>query len=305
MQTFISGESGLNEIITDSGATIHIGVISVGIKVDDIRIAEDLLAFYDGFPFTTNASLPDFEIELRHFGFRKPNHFQMYTRGKPMFAPFHRTLAIPYFDSAINWFLGWHHIHYLLIHAAVAERDGFGILLPAASGAGKSTLVAALVGEGWRFLSDEVAIVSFDEWQVWPHPRPISLKNDAIELIAKRYPNLADFKIFDGTVKGRVGFIHAPDKAIREAKTPILPQLVIFPKYVSDLHERNHISLDKADAFTRLVKQSPNYVKLLHMGFSTLASLVERCDHYELNYPNLDSALSGIEQLAGQHPHGR
>src|SRR5437763_10145582 len=67
--------------------------------------------------------------------------------------------ALPMFEWGLNWVF-CHRMHqYLLLHAAVVERDGRALLLPAWPGSGKSTLAASLSCRGWRFLSDEFGIV--------------------------------------------------------------------------------------------------------------------------------------------------
>jgi hypothetical protein len=61
------------------------------------------------------------------------------------------------------------------IHAGVVAIDGRAIVLPAASGGGKSTLVAALVGRGAQYASDEFAVI--DRFgRVHPYARPLRLR---------------------------------------------------------------------------------------------------------------------------------
>jgi hypothetical protein len=55
--------------------------------------------------------------------------------------------------------------------------------------------------------------------------------------------------------------------------------------------------LEKAPAFMLLIENSPQYFTLLETGFETLASLVERCEHYKLAYNDVDDAISLIESL--------
>src|SRR3546814_5884714 len=51
------------------------------------------------------------------------------------------------------------------------------IFLPGAPGSGKSTLTACLVHNGWRLLSDEIALVSLQDGGLTALARSISLKN--------------------------------------------------------------------------------------------------------------------------------
>jgi hypothetical protein len=69
---------------------------------------------------------------------------------------------------------------YLLVHAAAAEREGRAVVLPGPSGAGKSTLVTALVGRGWRYLTDEVVALDLDDGGLVGYPRAVKLEQAAI-----------------------------------------------------------------------------------------------------------------------------
>ena len=41
---------------------------------------------------------------------------------------------------------------------------------------------------GWRLLSDEMTLLSTSDGQIYPVPRPISLKNESIDVIQKLSP---------------------------------------------------------------------------------------------------------------------
>jgi len=60
------------------------------------------------------------------------------------------------------------------VHAGVVARKGCAIALPAPSGAGKSTLVAAALGSGFDYVSDEALCVNFGSHEVVPYPRPLA-----------------------------------------------------------------------------------------------------------------------------------
>jgi hypothetical protein len=64
----------------------------------------------------------------------------------------------------------------LFVHAGVVGWNGKAILVPGASHAGKSTLVAALLGAGASYYSDEYAILDA-AGRVYPFPRPLQLRD--------------------------------------------------------------------------------------------------------------------------------
>jgi hypothetical protein len=61
-----------------------------------------------------------------------------------------------------------------LLHAGSVAWGDHALLLPGESGRGKTTLTLALVGRGFRFLSDEVAWVRAEDRRVLPFPRRIN-----------------------------------------------------------------------------------------------------------------------------------
>ncbi|MFQ5460455.1 MAG: hypothetical protein ACE5EL_06640, partial [Anaerolineae bacterium] len=62
----------------------------------------------------------------------------------------------------------------VVLHSGAAERNGQAILLVGPSGWGKTTVTAALVKQGWRYLSDEFAPITPDG-HVHPFPRALRL----------------------------------------------------------------------------------------------------------------------------------
>lgn len=68
----------------------------------------------------------------------------------------------------------------ILLHAGVVARGGRALVVCGESGAGKSSLVAALIVDGWEYLTDEVAAIDPDGWKVTPYPKWIDLSSDAL-----------------------------------------------------------------------------------------------------------------------------
>jgi HprK-related kinase A len=282
------------------GAVVGIGcfVVAINVASRETALIDEIAEFYGPYPRAARGELPDFVIELRSRGFgRLRRQIQAYLDGHVRYqaAPAH--LGLPMLESGLNWLVWTATARFLLVHAAVLERDGSAVVLPGPSGVGKSTLCAALVARGWRLLSDEVAMIRPQDGLLQPYPRPISLKNESIEMIAGLMPDAHFSRRFNGTTKGTVAFMRAPPQAIARADVTARPGVVLFPKYAAQAPVAL-APLEKAQAFMRLVDHSSNYLTLLQSGFDTLASLVEACDHYALTYGALDEAVAVIENLA-------
>jgi len=65
----------------------------------------------------------------------------------------------------------------LFVHAGVVGWKGRAILLPGRSHSGKSSLVAALLGAGAQYCSDEYAVLD-SRGRVHPYPRPLLLRGE-------------------------------------------------------------------------------------------------------------------------------
>lgn len=71
---------------------------------------------------------------------------------------------------------------HLLLHAGAVAGPGGAVAIAGSPDAGKSTLTATCVGRGMTYLTDEAARV--EGGLVMPYPKPISLDDRAIELVA-------------------------------------------------------------------------------------------------------------------------
>jgi HprK-related kinase A len=184
----------------------------------------------------------------------------------------------------------------MFLHAAVLERDGRALILPAPSSSGKSTLCAALAWRGWRLFSDEMAVFSFEDGRLRPNPRPVSLKNNAVDVIAAFEPKAHMSRIYRGTPKGDIGFMRPPPDAVARAQEFAMAGLVVTPKFTEGA-AANLVRLDKVEAFRLLTNNAVNYSSMLQAGFEMVTGIVERCGAYQMTYSSLDAAVGMIDRL--------
>src|SRR5690606_32404531 len=119
---------------------------------------------------------------------------------------------------------------YLLLHASAAERDGKALLMSGISGAGKSTLAALLMARGWRLMGDEFALVDPATGLVHGFPRLVSLKNEALPVVAAALPEARFGAVMEGTPKGTLRHLVPDARAIAAMAEPARPGLLIFPR---------------------------------------------------------------------------
>jgi hypothetical protein len=69
------------------------------------------------------------------------------------------------------------------IHGGVVALGDRAVVICGESGTGKSTLTAALVQRGWRYLTDEVAVIDPSTFAVTPYPKWIDLSPGSLDLL--------------------------------------------------------------------------------------------------------------------------
>jgi HprK-related kinase A len=263
-------------------------------------IAEGLGLLYADYPVEDPGTFADFSLKMEegrglHRWWRRQVRFS--ADGFYPFEPLPLDHAYPQLEWAMNWCLSTRAHHYLMLHAAVVERDGLAAILPAPPGSGKSTLCAALVHRGWRLLSDEVALISLADGRISPAVRPISLKNQSIDILRAYAPGVRMTRVTHGTTKGSVTHVQVPTAHVERMDETAVPRWVVFPKYVAGAPTRLE-PVPRARSLLDLGGNSFNYLLLGLDGFEALGRLVSGCDCYEFSYSQLDEAIATFDGLA-------
>jgi hypothetical protein len=76
----------------------------------------------------------------------------------------------------------------LLLHAAAADLDGVGVLVPAKMESGKTTLVTGLLDRGLGYLTDEAASITTG-LVLEGYSKPLSIDQGAWEVVPQHEPN--------------------------------------------------------------------------------------------------------------------
>jgi HprK-related kinase A len=222
---------------------------------------------------------------------------RLHCDGYEMFQPMPLQHAFPMFEWGLNWCVSSRAHRYLIVHAAVLERHGRAVILPAPPGSGKSTLTAALCGKGgWRLLSDELTLLELDTGLLVPNPRPISLKNASIDILRAYLPQAVLSTPVHDTTKGTVAHMRAPGDAVARAADCARPAWVVFPHYSAGAATTLE-PLARAATFMELAGNSFNYSVLGAAGFDALGRLIGQAAGFRFRYSALDEALDTFARL--------
>ncbi len=178
----------------------------------------------------------------------------------------------------------------LLVHAGVVGTPaGDGVLLTGESGSGKTTTVAALVQEGYSYLSDEAAVIDPDTALVRPWPRPLDFKPGAIEIDR-----------FRALLEASAGLTcHVPADRVRKgAIGPPAPVRVVIDYRYEPATRTVVDSLSPAQGVAVLGSAAPALRHQRDAGLQLLAAIVSGASAYRLRTGSLDDAVRWVRTLA-------
>jgi hypothetical protein len=246
-----------------------------------------------------DGDLPDFQVHLRPVrGLRRwfGPQVNFWLDHHSPFLPLPADHAYALLEWGMNWCLATQANDALLFHAAVLQRGPTCLVMPGDPGAGKSTLTAALMGSGWRLLSDEMAVIDLASGQLLPLARPVGLKNQSIDVIRRFTPAAVIGQPARDTHKGTVNHVRPTTQSVQRRQEPALASDIIFPRWRAGAATAL-TPLDRAEAFQRLAGNSFNYSLLGRAGFLATADLVARCRCWSFEYSDLAEAMATLGGL--------
>lgn len=296
--------TALRERLAGPGLYLRTGPFINKIRAVNAPIAHGIGLMYADYPLADSTEFADF-----HLGFDSSTGWRRWWRpqvrftndGERPFAPLPLAQGYAMFEWMLNWCVSSRAHEYLMIHAAVIEKDGCAAILPAPPGSGKSTLCAALVHRGWRLLSDELALIRLADGQIAPLPRPISLKNASIDIMRGYLEAPVFSPPADYTHKGTVAHLKPPADSVARAHETARPAWIVFPQYAAG-EAVVMTPMARARAFMQLADNAFNFSLLGADGFNALAAVIERSDAFTFRYSVIDEAVAVFAGLRPSLP---
>jgi len=287
-------------INSSHGLGIQIASIRVRVHSAIPQVAQNIYNLYSYYPTELEPNFSDFSVHvypasgLRRW-FRAQVHFALdeFVPFKPL--PLNQAYA--FFEWGLNWCVAQYLNNALILHAAVVEKNGKAAILPAPPGSGKSTLCALLVASGWRLLSDEMAIIDLRNGSLKPLPRPISLKNESINIIQSFAPKIYVSPTTHDTNKGSVAHMQVPLVSAQAANQTCEAGWFILPKYQPNAAARLE-PMTPGLALMAAIDNSFNYSVQGAPAFHTLTQLLTQLPAYRFSYSDSNEALAVFSRLS-------
>ena len=174
------------------------------------------------------------------------------------------------------------------IHAAVVSRGGTALVFPASSGSGKSTLTWALLTQGFRYLSDELAPIDLGSMRVHPYPHALHLKQ----------PPPSPYALPAGAIETPWGW-HVPGAGLpcEPLRDPLRIGAICFVDRSGALPSRPN-PVTGASAAARLFANALNPLAHAGDGLDAAVAIAQAIPCFELDTSSLPQACAGLERLA-------
>ena len=274
-----------------------IGEIKVSLRSDHPEPLEDFTNLYDSSPGTTDTG-STIQMEIRSVSrspFRR-KRFAVYGDGEAFGSLRCLEEVVPFVEWGINSRIIETRTDFLQVHSATMTRDDRGFIFAGTSGVGKSTLAAGLLTCGWRYLSDEFALIDPDTMHIHPFPKALCIKSGAFDEMKRLGVPFASRGCYVKALKGRVSYVRPRDirpDAVAE-RAPI--HCVVFPKFVGSGKPRLR-SIPRAQAAVLLAAHALNRHQFGERATSILCDVVRNADCFALESTAIDDTCDLLNTL--------
>ena len=286
--------------LAGQGLGVGIGPFAAHLRVDVAGLDEGLYRLYRDYPLLSRDRVFNFHCaieERRRFGIVGKRLVRFTVDGRAPHEDFPAKQSLAILEWGINLVIALRSQRYIMLHAAVLERGGKTVVMPASPGDGKTTLCAGLAHRGWRLFSDEFGLIPPTRDVLIPMPRPMALKNESIGVIREFAPEAELGPVIPNTRKGTVAHVKPPSASVAAAGHGAPAGWIVFPRWVAG----SPLSLEEippSEGFMFLASNAFNYELCGERAFISLRNIVAGARCFRLEYSNLEEAVEALSKLA-------
>jgi hypothetical protein len=273
---------------------LRLGEIDVSVRSCEDVVLEDFQRLYHGYPAAGGAGM-SIGVDVQRVGRFLPT-CRVFSGGEPIGPGVRSADALPFVEWGLNYQLVGKRADYLCVHAAVLSRHGQGVLFPAQSGSGKSTLAAGLLTRGWKYLSDEVALIDPATLRVHPFPKALCIKSGAFAQVRGLDLPFVGRRHYVKGAKGHVAYVNplCMGPGALGSHCPI--RFVILPRFVCGSEPRL-LRLSPAQAAFELTRNAMNRSAFGDRAIGLLTEVAERAEAFSLRTGSLRETGALLDAL--------
>jgi hypothetical protein len=180
----------------------------------------------------------------------------------------------------------------MTLHASGVVCNNEAVLFSAEAGSGKSTLSALLQANGYKLLSDDF-LTADENACVYSFPSAISVKDGAVDVLSKYYPELINMPSKMAPNGKQVRYIHNRNLAIKK-ESGYRIKAIVFLKYTSENDSLLEL-MDKKEAIQLLLKEI--WVNPEPKNIGRFFEWINRSSFYRMHYSNTLEALEYVSKI--------
>lgn len=222
--------------------------------------------------------------------------FTVFERGEVLCRTYDLARLLPFLENQITDTALRGLDNFFQIHSGVVSRGGKSLLLPGPPGSGKTTLALGLVLSGFKYLSEEVALIDPSSRDVVPFPRSLCFKERSFTTV-KRLMSKIEVKDAEWEIdRGGVHYIDVTDIATDPYGEREPVGYVIFPRY--NPHGKSVLSkISRAEAASRIAQMSLNFSSYGKSGVDIAVEIARNAECWALSVGDLEESVSLISGL--------
>lgn len=286
----------------ETEATYQIGPVAVRLSCALSHVVDAYRALYADFACPASGSDSTSLFTVRVFRRRSRwtglSHYHIESDVDDKFTVRRFTRVLPHIEGAVNLCIARYMPRHLLLHAAALTRNGIGVMLPGGPGFGKTTLAAALTARGWKYASDEFAMIDDRHGMLVPYPKALSIKAGSFELLRADDVPVESAACFDRADKGAIRLM--PARAFRNdaiASTSRIG-LVVFPTLEPGC-DPIVTPMTQAEAVFEMSRRCFNLLRYRSRAIEILADIARSARCYRVRTGDLEATCDVMNRLAG------
>lgn len=273
---------------------VRVGEIDIRLRSDVPDVLEDFGGLYREFRHAgQNENIIDIDVRQVRSGWIR-RQYDVAGDGATLWSAQRVPEVLPYVEWGVNWRVIARRDDFLQLHAATLARGEEGLLLAADSGAGKSTLTAGLLARGWRYLSDEFALIHPATLQLHPFPKALCIKSGSFALMERLGLPLWRRHHYVKALKGAVAYLRPGDLGSDAISSPVNVRWIMLPQYRTGTPPQLY-PISRAQAAFTLASHSFNRASFGAGATGMLTDMVRGAECWRLDCGSLEETCDLVE----------